>query len=170
MKIVCFGTVSQLLVSCKCIGVTNAELIGKLTRAIDPNSDYGAADSSTISRLLNCKRNLSKGHISDIVSLARTADKANVAAKIESTVLPLIDEDEKDALMRALNRLVSGDRTLKKASFEKYAGGQPRSLAELIAGLLIYSCAAVPNLSGNAHRQTRRRGAKVRQPTGACGS
>ena len=169
MKKLCFGTFAQVLRLCKLENVTDRELVGTMTRTVDPNCQYISKDNaSAVSHLISCKRNLSRGNITDegsgavkkpgesisnVINGALKADKADVVKRFRENVLCLIDEDKKESMVLALLDIMEEDTVLdgeKKLSFEKYLGQTKKallsqdafSLDEFLAGIFLYTVAA----------------------------
>ena len=158
------------------------ELVGTLTRTIDPTCEYGSSEGTAVSRLLSCEQNLSNGQarrtgqrartnhsdfesghetnrLSGVVGAALNVDRYDVAQKIKSTVIPLLDSDRKDLLVPSLFDIIASDTVIdneKSGSFQKYVGQNKSSLLlqrevslpELLAGLLLYVVVAVVNTEG----------------------
>ena len=146
MILLCFGTFARVLRVCKLPGVTDVQLVGSLTKAIDPMCEYGDSEGTAVSRLLSCDQNLSNGQkrrvgqrgssamstfelgyetnrLSNVVQAAQKARKAEVAKKIAEDVIPLLDEDKKALTVPAILGIIREDVTLdshKRLSFEKY--------------------------------------------------
>ena len=60
--ILCFGTFASILRLCKLPGVTDPQLVGTMTKTVDPNCRYMSPDNATaISRLLSCTGGFSTG-------------------------------------------------------------------------------------------------------------
>lgn len=179
----CFGTLGRVLRACKLEkGVSDVRLIGELTRTIDPECEYRDSDGTAVSRLLSCEQNLSNGssrrkgqkkssktsdfevgyltnRLSNVVEAAKTVSRDEVAEKILSNVLPLLDEDRKDLIVPALFHIIESDKIIdseRSKSFEKYVGEKKAellsrryiSLPDFLAGLLIYTVIAVTNTDG----------------------
>ena len=116
----CFGTFARVLSICKLPGVSDPQLVGTMTRTIDPNCEY-INNPTRVCRLLNCEGNLSNGaarrvgqiaaletdntvqdfeagietnRLSGVVELARTANKMLVAEQFDTDVLCLLDLDK----------------------------------------------------------------------------
>ena len=166
----CFGTLGRVLRECKIKSVSDVELVGTLTRTIDPTCEYGSSEGTAVSRLLSCEQNLSNGQarrtgqrartnhsdfesghetnrLSGVVGAALNVDRYDVAQKIKSTVIPLLDSDRKDLLVPSLFDIIASDTVIdneKSGSFQKYVGQNKSSLLlqrevslpELLAGLL----------------------------------
>lgn len=178
----CFGTLGRVLRECKIKSVSDVELVGTLTRTIDPTCEYGSSEGTAVSRLLSCEQNLSNGQarrtgqrartnhsdfesghetnrLSGVVGAALNVDRYDVAQKIKSTVIPLLDSDRKDLLVPSLFDIIASDTVIdneKSGSFQKYVGQNKSSLLlqrevslpELLAGLLLYVVVAVVNTEG----------------------
>ncbi len=153
----CFGTLGRVLRECKIQSVTDVELVGALTKTIDPDCEYGSSEGTAVSRLLSCEQNLSNGQsrrtgqklrtdhsdfesgygtnrLSDVVGCALKADYQEVAMKIHETVLPLLDPDRRKLIVPAVFGIISSDAIIdgeKKESFQKYVGkDKPTFLAQ----------------------------------------
>lgn len=176
VKKLCFGTFAQVLRLCKREGVTDYELVGSMTRTVDPECQYGNPDNKVaVSRLMNCTGNLSDGRkkpgsgayketgesISRVRLLAPKASRREVEAQFADNVVTLIDEDKKKKMVAALLDIIQSDVELdagKKLSFEKYMGSTKKALlsqsvfvlANLLAGLFLYTVIAVENTAGKA--------------------
>ncbi len=180
MMRLCFGTLGKVLKLCKLENVSDVKLIGTLTRTVDPDCEYINSDGTAVSKLLSCTQNLSNGQkrrvgqtrdgetfeqgeetnrLSDIVSMARTADVNEVAAKIQEDVLVLLDDNMKEDIAPALFRIVLEDDSLTvdhHAAFENATGlSREQFLAQsgvclplLLAELLLYSATALRNREG----------------------
>jgi hypothetical protein len=154
MMRLCFGTFAKVLKWCKLPSVTDVQLVGSLTRAIDPTCEYKESDGTAVSRLLSSTQNLSNGQmrrvgqrvktdhsafepgygtnrLSNVVLAAQKAGKQEVTAKIAEGVLPLIDEDRKPLAALALLEIIRQDTAIdgdKHRSFEKYLGTTKKAL------------------------------------------
>lgn len=150
----CFGTLGRVLRECKIKSVSDVELVGTLTRTIDPTCEYGSSEGTAVSRLLSCEQNLSNGQarrtgqrartdhsdfesghetnrLSGVVGAALNVDRHDVAQKIKATVIPLLDSDRKDLLIPALFDIIASDTVIdneKGGSFQKYVGQNKSSL------------------------------------------
>ena len=144
----CFGTLGRVLRECKIKTVSDVELVGALTKTIDPACEYGTSEGTAVSRLLSCEQNLSNGQsrrvgqrmrtdhsefesgygtnrLSDVVNAALTADRHTVAQKIKEDVFRLLDPDRRDLCVPALFDIIASDtliNTEKAASFQTYVG------------------------------------------------
>ena len=144
----CFGTFAKVLKHCKLRAVTDVQLVGTLTKILDPTCEYSESDGTAISRLLSCEQNLSNGQmrrtgqrartdhsdftagfgsnrLSNVVLAAQKAIKANVVLRIATDILPLLDEDRKPLAVLALLGIIAEDTVIdieKQRSFEKYLG------------------------------------------------
>lgn len=151
----CFGILGRVLRACKLEqGVSDAKLVGELTRTIDPECEYGASDGTAVSRLLSCDQNLSNGsarrkgqkkstthsefesgyltnRLSNVIEEAKKVSRRNVAENITKNVLPLLDEDRKGLIIPAIFDIIASDTIIdtdRRASFEKYVGEKKNSL------------------------------------------
>lgn len=168
MKRLCFGTFAHVLRRCKLESVTDPQLVGTMTRTVDPDCQYINKDNaSAVSHLIGCTRNLSRGNITDggsgavkkpsesisgVINCALKAKKADVVKGFRETVLCLIDEDKKENMVLALLDIIKDDTILdgeKRRSFELYMG-QPKkallsqdvfALDEFLAGIFLYTVA-----------------------------
>lgn len=174
MMRLCFGTFAHVLRLCKRQNVTDYQLVGTMTRTVDPNCQYLNKDNKTsVSRLLSCTSNLSSGRkqggskayaksgesISNVVAEAQKSNKKDVVQKFEDTVVGLLDEDKKEQAINALLDIIEKDTVIendKKLSFQKYIGKTKNALlsqdefvlSELLAGLFLYTAAEVINTMG----------------------
>jgi len=174
MKKLCFGTFAQIIRLCKRENLTDYELVGTMTRTIDPDCQYANKNNSTqVSRLFSCEGNLSDGRksggsgayqkpgdsISKVRLLAPKADKNEIIQKFDENVIPLIDEDKKTLAILALLDIIRDDMDLdgdKHLTFEKYVGKTKKALllqgefilADLLAGLFLYTIIATKNTIG----------------------
>ncbi|MDD4593469.1 MAG: NACHT domain-containing protein, partial [Parabacteroides sp.] len=154
MMRLCFGTFVRVLKLCKLPSVTDVQLVGSLTRTIDPTCEYGDSDGTAVSRLLSCTQNLSNGQmrrtgqkartdhsdfesglgtnrLSNVVLAGQKADKDEVIKKIAEDVLTLIDEDRKALAALAILDIIRKDTAIdddKRLSFEKYLGTTKKAL------------------------------------------
>ena len=183
MMRLCFGTLGKVLKLCKLENVSDVKLIGTLTRTVDPDCEYINSDGTAVSKLLSCTQNLSNGQkrrvgqtrdgetfeqgeetnrLSDIVSMARTADVKEVAAKIEKSVLPLLNRDRQSWIVPVLLEMISEDDSIEKdrqLTFEKYTGAAKEDFLKIrsaclplfLAQLLLYSAAALKNREGELY-------------------
>lgn len=150
----CFGTLGRILRECKIKSVSDVELIGTLTRTVDPTCEYCSSDGTAISRLLSCTQNLSNGQmrrtgqknqtnhfdfesgyetnrLSGVVNAALSADCHEVAKRIKEMVFPLLDHDRKNLVVPALFDIIATDTVIdneKSGSFQKYVGKNKSSL------------------------------------------
>lgn len=63
--------------------------------------------------------------LSGVVGAALNVDRYDVAQKIKSTVIPLLDSDRKDLLVPSLFDIIASDTVIdneKSGSFQKYVG------------------------------------------------
>lgn len=174
MMRLCFGTFAQVLRLCKLENVTDKQLVGTMTRTIDPNCKYMEKGNDTaVSRLLSCEGNLSSGRtrggsgayknsgdsLSNVVQLAWTTTTEDVTLKFKDTVLPMIDEDRKVLAVLALLDIIQQDSKLdeeRKMSFEKYLGTTKNALlsqgefvlADFLARVFLYTVVSVKNTVG----------------------
>ncbi|WP_373898861.1 NACHT domain-containing NTPase [Haloimpatiens sp. FM7315] len=174
MMRLCFGTFAHVLRLCKRQNVTDYQLVGTMTRTVDPNCQYLNKNNKTsVSRLLSCTSNLSSGRkqggsrayeksgesISNVVAEAQKANKKDVVQKFEYTVIGLLDEDKKEQAINALLDIIEKDTVIendKKLSFQKYIGKTKNALlsqdefvlSELLTGLFLYTAAEVVNTVG----------------------
>ncbi len=154
MTRLCFGTVAKVLKQCKLSAVTDVQLVGSLTRTIDPSCEYGVSDGTAVSRLLSCTQNLSNGQtrrmgqraktgfsdfesgwgtnrLSNVVLSGQKADKGDVIKAIAESVLPLLDEDRKALAALAILDIIRQDTVIddeKHLSFEKHFGTSKKAL------------------------------------------
>ena len=169
MKRLCFGTFAHVLRWCKLENVTNPQLVGTITRTVDPNCQYINKDNaSAVSHLIKCDRDLSRGSItnsgsgaikkpgasiSNVINASYKADKKDVIQKFRENVLCLIDEDKKENMVLALLDIIEDDTVLadeKKRSFEMYIGQSKKALLsqdvfaldEFLASIFLYTVAA----------------------------
>lgn len=170
MTRLCFGTFAQVLRLCKLEeGVNDRDIVGKMTRTVDPTCQYIHKDNATaVSRLFSCTGNLSKGNIkdsgsaavkkpgkslSDVINASQRANKEEVVEKFRKNVIPLLDEDKKERVVLALLDIIEKDEILdgdKKLSFEKYIGQTKNALLsqskfaldEFLTGIFLYTTAA----------------------------
>ncbi|MFD0942921.1 NACHT domain-containing protein [Savagea faecisuis] len=169
MKRLCFGTFAHVLRMCKLDNITNTELVGTLTRTVDPNCQYINKDNaSAVSHLLSCNRDLSRGNItnggsgaarkpgesvSNVINASHKANKDDVVQKFRESVVCLIDEDKKEKAVLALIEIIEEDAILdgeKRLSFEKYMGRTKKALLlqdvfaldDFLAGIFLYTVAA----------------------------
>ncbi|NMA72684.1 MAG: NACHT domain-containing protein [Bacteroidales bacterium] len=160
MNKLCFGTFGQLLRLSKRSNISNPTLIGTMTRTVDPNCQYINSDNkSTVSRLLSCDGDLSRGTvdgeegaigkgISNVVIKAQQANKNDVIEGFRENVIPLLNPDKTERLTLALLELIKHDETLasKDVSFEQYLGKKKDTLLtqdvffldEFLAGLFLF--------------------------------
>lgn len=150
----CFGTLGRVLRECKIKSVSDVELVGSLTKTIDPTCEYGSSEGTAVSRLLSCEQNLSNGQsrrigqrartdhsdfesgygtnrLSGVVGAALNADRCVVAQNLKETVLPLLDSDRKNLIVPALFDIIASDTVIdneKDGSFQKYVGQNKSSL------------------------------------------
>ena len=68
----CFGTLGRVLRECKIKTVSDVELVGALTKTIDPACEYGTSEGTAVSRLLSCEQNLSNGQSRRVGQRMRT--------------------------------------------------------------------------------------------------
>lgn len=148
MKILCFGTFARVLRECKLPSVGDVQLVGSLTKTIDPFCEYGDSEGTAVSRLLSCTQNLSNGQkrrtgqrgntiegtfeagfetnrLSNVILSAQKADPVEVAKKIAEDVLPLLDEDRKVLTVPAILDIIKDDLSTNEQrhlSFKKYFG------------------------------------------------
>ncbi|MCC8128140.1 MAG: NACHT domain-containing protein [Clostridiales bacterium] len=134
--------------------MTDVELVGTLTKTIDPSCEYASSEGTAVSRLLSCEQNLSNGQarrvgqrtrtdhsefesgygtnrLSDVVGCALKADYREVAIKIRENVLPLLDADRKNLIVPAVFSIIEEDTVIdneKKESFQKYVGENKENL------------------------------------------
>lgn len=146
MKLLCFGTFARILRVCKLPGVTDVQLVGSLTKVVDPICEYGESEGTAVSRLLSCNQNLSNGQkrrigqrgrstagtfesgyetnrLSNVIQAAQKIDKDAVAKKIAEDVIPLLDVDKKALAIPAILGIIKEDESLdsfRHLSFEKY--------------------------------------------------
>lgn len=148
MKRLCFGTLARVLKFCKLPSVTDVQLVGELTRTIDPSCEYGDSDGTAVSRLLACTQNLSNGQarrvgqraksdhgdfeqgygsnrLSNVVQAAQTAIKAEVIRKIAERVLPLLYEDRKPVAALAIIEIIREDSTIVNA-YRRFGGDKDK--------------------------------------------
>ena len=166
-----FGVLGTIVKMCCPDSVTNAELVSALVGTVDPNNQYGDRDQAA-SRLLSCQLNFptisaakkeddeyGSNRLTDIKNLAKVADRSEVAQRIQTQVLPLLDPDKKIQLVPALFEVISADSSLeaeRRESFHRYTGtsagelltGKIVCLPMLLAGLLLYAAAVVANREG----------------------
>lgn len=154
MMRLCFGTFAKVLKLCKLPSVTDVQLVGTLTRTIDPTCEYRDSDGTAVSRLLSCTQNLSNGQTRRIGQRARTdhsafesgwgtnrlsnvmlagqkANRNDVLQKIAADVLPLIDEDKKALAALAIIDIIRQDTIIdgeKRLNFEKYLDTTKKAL------------------------------------------
>lgn len=150
----CFGTFAKVLKLCKLPSVTDVQLVGTLTRTIDPTCEYKDSDGTAVSRLLSCTQNLSNGQmrrtgqraktdhsdfesgcgtnrLSNVVLAGQKANRNDVIQKIAANVLPLIDEDRKALAVLAIIDIIRQDTVIdgdKRLSFEKYLDTTKKAL------------------------------------------
>lgn len=154
MMRLCFGTFAKVLKLCKLPSVTDVQLVGTLTRTIDPTCEYRDSDGTAVSRLLSCTQNLSNGQmrrtgqrartdhsdfeigwgtnrLSNVVLAGQKANRNDVLQKIATNVLPLIDEDKKALAALAIIDIIRQDTIIdsdKRLSFEKYLDTTKKAL------------------------------------------
>ena len=173
MMILCFGTFASILRLCKLPGVTDPQLVGTMTKTVDPNCRYISPDNATaISRLLSCTGGFSTGRskggsgamkagegISDVVQLAKSETTDNIVGDFQIKVLELLDEDKKALAVLALMDIIRQDETLdgtRKHTFEKYLGIKKDALlaqselllSHFLAGLFLYTVVIGKNTDG----------------------
>ena len=150
----CFGTLGRVLRECKIKSVSDVELVGALTKTIDPTCQYRSSEGTAVSRLLSCEQNLSNGQsrrtgqrartdhsdfesgyetnrLSGVVGAALIANRNDVARKIKDTVFPLLDSDRKDLSVPTLFDIIASDTVIdneKGGSFQKFVGQNKSSL------------------------------------------
>ena len=171
--ILCFGTFASILRLCKLPGVTDPQLVGTMTKTVDPNCRYISPDNATaISRLLSCTGGFSTGRskggsgamkagegISDVVQLAKSETTDNIVGDFQIKVLELLDEDKKALAVLALMDIIRQDETLdgtRKHTFEKYLGIKKDALlaqselllSHFLAGLFLYTVVIGKNTDG----------------------
>ena len=157
MTRLCFGTFARVLSLCKLPGISDPQLVGTMTRTVDPNCEY-INNPPRVSRLLSCYGNLSDGakrrvgqiaakntndsvsefesgvetnRLSGVVELARTARRSYVVAAFEADVISMIDPDKCEQAVLALRYLIDNDKAIedvKSESFEKYMGTTKNAL------------------------------------------
>lgn len=178
MKRLCFGTFAHVFRLCKLTTTTTRQLVGTMTRTVDPNCQYiDENNAPSVSRLINCKGQLSKGNIADsgsgvikkpgdsisnVVNDAPKANKNDVVQEFQKNVIDLIDEDKKENMVLALLDIIEDDKVIdneKKKSFELYMGQSKEDLLsknvfildEFLAGIFLYTTAAgLDNKSGKS--------------------
>jgi len=169
MTRLCFGAFAQVLRLCKLEGVIDRDIVGTMTRTVDPTCQYiHQNNASAVSRLFSCTGNLSNGNISgsgsaavkkpgqsisNVINASQRADKNEVVQRFREDVIPLLDEDKKELIVLALLDIVEKDSVLdgdKKLSFEKYIGQTKNALLsqgdfaldEFLSGIFLYTTAA----------------------------
>ena len=169
MTRLCFGTFAQVLRLCRLEGVIDREIVGIMTRTVDPTCQYIHKDNaSAVSRLFSCTGNLSNGNISgtgsaavkkpgesisNVIAVSQRANKDDVVQRFRENVIPLLDEDKKELIVLALLDIIERDSVLdddKKLSFEKYIGQTKNALLsqgdfaldEFLTGIFLYTVAA----------------------------
>lgn len=176
MMRLCFGTFAQVLRLCMLETVTDKQLVGTMTRTIDPNCKYIEKGSDTaVSRLLSCEGNfppveISGGSgaykkvgdkLSTVATLALGVKTEDIIKDFNDSVLKLIDEDKKAIVILALLDIVKKDLTIdeeNKLKFEKYIGTSKEALlsqdefvlSSFLAGMFLYTVVAVKNTVGKA--------------------
>ncbi|MFY9549028.1 NACHT domain-containing protein [Miniphocaeibacter sp.] len=154
--------------------VTDKQLVGTMTRIIDPNCKYIEKGSDTpVSRLLSCEGNFppvvtSGGsgaykkvgdNLSAVATLALRMKTEDIIKDFNNFVLTLIDEDKKAIIVLALLDIIKKDLTINevnKLKFEKYIGTTKEDLfsqgefvlSKLLAGIFLYTVVSVKNTVG----------------------
>ena len=138
-----FGVFIQILRLCKIQNVPDTQLMGTITRTVDPTCGYiDKSNKDTVSAIIRCERNLSPGNIeesgsgatrkpsesiSNVVEAAQKANRDEVVRKFATEVVCLLTENRKTAAVLALLDVIKNDETLdddgfdgEKLSFNKY--------------------------------------------------
>lgn len=173
MMRLCFGTFARVLRVCRRAGVSDCQLVGTMTRIIDPDCGYiNPYNAQPVSRLLSCTQNFptnerqpgshakkSGDTISKVAILAIDYEIDNLETYFAERVVNLIDEDKKELVVLALLSIIKSDDTIdinNAKKFKKYIGTTKNALLEqgeyilskLLAGLFLYCLLCVSNTVG----------------------
>ena len=104
----CFGSFATILTLCKSASTTNKQLCGIILLSVAPPEHDLTTDDDLTSKLIRCERNLSP----KVKKPAQTANPIEVAGYFKRAVLPLIDSNKYDVIIRALKSLIAEDETI----------------------------------------------------------
>ena len=125
--ILCFGTYANILKKCSLPGTTNRVIVSTLVGTIDPDNSYNDdSDNTSVSRLMTCKRDFPSveiessqgpihsvgGGLTNIIALAKSISISEIENRFDS-VIALLDEDKKAAVIGAMHHVIRNDDTLE---------------------------------------------------------
>jgi len=153
--------------------ITDHELVGSVVGTIDAKNSYGENNNASY-KLINCitdfsqsdKRELgdsksgdSKTAMSLIWRMAKTANKTDVAQNFRSTVVPILDDDTNDKVIKALLYIINNDKDIADGSNFNMIFGFKKSelfqrdimLPEYLASILLYTVKLTRNPDGRTY-------------------
>ena len=171
--ILCFGTYANILMKCSLRGTTNRSMVSTLTGTIDPDNKYGDKNNDTaVSRLMNCTGKFPNiqidpyngairtvgGTLTNIIALAKSISISEIENRFDS-VIALLDEDKKAAVIGAMHHVIRNDDTLEgnhRSLFTRCMGDTAANtvnnhyvdLKSFLARLFLYTVLTNENTAG----------------------
>ncbi len=143
MRKLCFGSFARILILCKNQTTTQKSLVGTILLSIVPGYDI-RSDDTAVSDLVRCESNLSP----TVTDAAQGIDIILTSERIESTVMPLIDENKKGILVLAMKALIENDKEIEpNTNVERINGLSKETIlakdsfvyVDFITGILLYT-------------------------------
>ena len=171
--ILCFGTYANILIKCSLPRTTNRVMVSTLVGTIDPDNAYGDESNNTsVSRLMTCKRDFPSidmettagaihyvgGGLTNIIALAKGISISEIENRFDS-VIALLDEDKKAAVIGAMHHVIRNDDTLEgnhRSLFTRCMGDTAANtvnnhyvdLKSFLARLFLYTVLTNENTAG----------------------
>ena len=171
--ILCFGTYANILKKCSLPGTTNRVIVSTLVGTIDPDNSYNDdSDNTSVSRLMTCKRDFPSveiessqgpihsvgGGLTNIIALAKSISISEIENRFDS-VIALLDEDKKAAVIGAMHHVIRNDDTLEgnhRSLFTRCMGDTAANtvnnhyvdLKSFLARLFLYTVLTNENTAG----------------------
>lgn len=171
--ILCFGTYANILKKCSLPGTTNRVIVSTLVGTIDPDNGYNDdSDNTSVSRLMTCKRDFPSveidsslgpihsvgGGLTNIIALAKSISISEIENRFDS-VIALLDEDKKAAVIGAMHHVIRNDDTLEgnhRSLFTRCMGDTAANtvnnhyvdLKSFLARLFLYTVLTNENTAG----------------------
>lgn len=147
MKRICFGTLFNILTQAEASGVTNTKLCEALLSAFGGSSYF---DSSLPAHLKSGHDNVPP----DVIAASKITAEATVYANFQNNILPLIRENKKKSIVRALKFVLAEDNNIGDDMVVGYIKGYEKSnilscttfsFHELLANVFYYAIKDVSN-------------------------
>lgn len=166
----CFGTFINVLACCTKETVNKTQLTGTIIQTIDPESKYidsgdlrrNSTLYSELSHLYLCKSDFSPSY-SKIKELASKTQRRTIVKQLESTVIPLMDEDKYAQIILTICDIIKKDDTLSRKDgginiekFQKHIRKDIEDLlndteyilSEFLTDIFCYTVIEIKNTSG----------------------